>query len=122
MLTHGEVIKSLDQIREIDVEARPDFKSSSKHPTDSDEPKYWQFFITPRGTSTKILVAAIYNSNGDYVPDQELRGTLCALVKEEKSGSCDVPQEEIDLLTTALTELTEGEVYNHDGEYGIKKL
>lgn len=121
MLTHGDV-KSLEQIEGIEVKVVPDTKSSSTPPNDSDETQYWYLYITLGDPSYNTFVAALYNEGNTQAPHQELIGTLCAFVRRGKPGSCDVTQKEIDLLTTALMELTDGEVYHQADEYTAKKL
>ena len=111
MLTHGQVIRSLEQIA-ANVKVIPDVSSSSRPEDNFDITDYWQFFITTRKSNTGTYVATLYNENYRGAPKPELSGTVYAIVERENPETCNVPQKEIDLLTNILVKLTDGEVYS----------
>ncbi len=92
MLTNSEVIKKLDQIK--DVEVIPYNSLSSE-----EEKDYWMIF------EKNNLVAMLYNKNYNCsTPIPELKNTIYACVfKEDKK---------ISKLTTLLKELTGDKVYD----------
>jgi len=100
MLTNSEVIKKLDQIK--DVEVIPDNSLSSEEDKD-----YWMIF------EKNNLVAMLYNKNYNCsTPIPELKNTIYACVFKEDKKIRQVPQKDIDKLTILLKELTGDKVYD----------
>jgi len=113
MLTHGQVVKSLEEI-DANVKAIPDVSSSSKPPYDFDFPEYWQFFLTPEHFNAEVYVATLYNGNHKRTPITNHSNTIWAEIERGDSKTCNVPQESIDQLLPTLKELTAGKVYLAD--------
>ena len=117
MLTHGKVVgefKSLEQRVGIKVEAIPDHSSSTRFQKESEKPDYWQLFLTPNGSDTGIYVGIIYNAIYGHSPVMDSNGSIHALINNSHPKTCDVPQEDLHLVWSALMGLTIGEVYWED--------
>ena len=122
MLTHTQVTASLEQI--AGIKARPD--------SISDTPEYWMLFMPQKkssldrligwipflgSTPTGVYSGTLYNTDHTICSIPDCRSTIHARVEREDPTTCNISQTELNLLASALLELTEGNVYVDNRKY-----